>query len=137
MTANDPVTLQISNTIVEPIVRAKINAMLIEELGKSETLIPKMVEAAMRTKVDSNGRVGNYSSENKYDFIEIACRQAIQEAAKEALKGWLEANRRVIVDAVEASMKRQSKSIAATLVESFGTHIKSGYSVNVTVQPRE
>src|SRR3990167_123719 len=71
--------ISVDPNLVEPIVRAEIEAAIVAQLNNVPDLVPKLVQAAMADKVDERGNKGRYDSENKYLFIDVLCRNAIQD----------------------------------------------------------
>mgnify|MGYP001570774473 CR=1 FL=1 len=81
--------ISVDPNLVEPIVRAEIEAAIVAQLNNVPDLVAKLVQAAMADKVDEHGKKGNYSGDNKYLFIDVLCRNAIQSAAKEAMAQYI------------------------------------------------
>ena len=76
-TNNGNVSLSISKELVNPIIQAKINEAIISALGGQDELIRKSVDAIMNTKVNDQGKVSSYSSDNKYTMLEIIAKNKI------------------------------------------------------------
>ena len=107
-------TLNVDRGLVKPIVEAEIQAAIVRELEKDTNLVPKLVQAALQEKVDQEGkRTGR--SYDKYLFIDVLCRDAIQKAAVAAMREYIDEN----VDTLRAEIKRQIKASAGGLAEVF------------------
>jgi hypothetical protein len=131
MEKQNMVNLAIDNTIVEPIIRAQIQAAIVQNMGNPEELISKMVALALRKKVNSDGKVDQYDSYNKYDFIEAIAARAIQKTAQEVFEDWVEANKDKIKVAVEKELRKPSRNfqIAKALADSVATSLKCLWSI--------
>jgi len=80
------VNLTISKEVVTPIVEAKIKEAILLALGGGDVLIDKVVNNILTQKVAANGTVSNYSSDNKYSWMEIAVTNSINNAARLAIQ---------------------------------------------------
>jgi restriction endonuclease S subunit len=123
------VSLKVNDDLVVPVIQKAIQAAIIENLGKKEDLIAK--------KVSSNGGKSNYSSDNKYDYMEVITNQAVQEAAKEALKEWLSQKKEELKEAVVKEMSKPSnknklvKSFADAAMKAFDYHWHFSCNINI------
>ena len=84
----DQVDIKISEGLVKGIIESKIQTAIVESLSGESTLIEKVVAAALQAKVDASGKRSNYSSDNKFTFLEVLCRKTLQDAAKLAIQQW-------------------------------------------------
>ena len=99
-TNNGNVSLSISKELVNPIIQAKINEAVVSALGGQDELIRKSVDAIMNTKVNDQGKVSSYSSDNKYTMLEIIAKNKIEDALRKAVDSMLETNKDVLKDAM-------------------------------------
>ena len=109
-------SLEINEDMVKPIIENQILAAIMANIGNPEELIKKTVSIALKQKVDKNGKVSTYSSENRYDYLSILTEEAIRKAAKEALDEWLKSNTQLIKAMVIQEMnkpERQNSLVAA------------------------
>ena len=111
--------------------REAIAAKLTEALVGADTAIASIVAKAMTTKVNENGQVGNYG--NNTSFVEWLAQDLIRAATKKALAEKVEKLRPVIEAQIEAQLKRNAKSIAMSLTDSFAKKCTSGYGVNINL----
>ena len=137
MENNAEVSLNVSSEIIKPIIEKKIQAAIVEALGGSGELIEKAIELALRSKVSSEGKISNYSYENKHDFIEIVCKQTIQEVTKDAMKEWASENKKTIKAKLLKTIKLKQSTIAEQMFESFLRNVESGYWVDVNLSLRK
>jgi DNA gyrase/topoisomerase IV subunit B len=110
----DSVNIEISKDLIAPIVETKIKAALAEAFGDKEIIIAQVVERMLYDKVDETGKVGQYSSYNKYRWIDIALRNSIQEACKESMTEWLASHKAEIKAALQKQLEsRKSRDAMA------------------------
>lgn len=110
------INLGINEDMVKPILEKQIQAAILANIGNPEELIRKTVSIALNQKVDRDGKISGYSSDNRYDYLEILTGQAIRKAAKEALQAWLEENTQLVRKMVIEEMnkpKRQESLVGA------------------------
>lgn len=116
------INLGINEDMVKPILQKQIEAAVLANLGNPEELIRKTVSLALSQKVDKNGNVSNYRSDNRYDYLEILVGKAIREAAQVSLKEWLETNASLIKEMVKQEMNKPERQ--GTLVQSFADAVE-------------
>jgi len=121
---NQDVSLTISQDIVKPIVEAKIKEALIKSFGENkEDVLNRIIDDFLSQKVDINGKVNNYNSENKYSYADILIRKMINSALSDAVKEWAKNNSDKIKDALceklnqKTSMKKMANSIMSGLLK--------------------
>jgi hypothetical protein len=126
--SNEIVSLNLDSNIVRPIIEKKIQAAIIKELGGSDELVEKMVALSLSKKVNEDGNVGRYSSDNKFDFIEAICGKAIRDAANAAMKEWSVKNAEKVKNAVIKELakpnrqRQMAKAFADTVENSIKCH---------------
>ena len=114
---NNTVSLNVDEQAIKPIVQKAIQSAIAVNLGKQEDLIEYMVALDLRQKVDRNGSIGKYSSDNKYDFLEAVTNRAIREAAKEAIAEWLSTRQEQVKQAMLKELNKPSRQ--KSIVKAF------------------
>lgn len=76
------VNLGISDELVKPIVDKHIKAAVTAAMGGSDKLVEKTVDMIMNTKVNSEGKVSQYSSENRFTLLEWILTSRIKDAVQ-------------------------------------------------------
>lgn len=109
---NDIVSLNVDEQAIRPIIQKAIQSAIATNLGKQQDVIEVMVALALKQKVNEYGNIGKYSSDNKYDFLEAVTNQAIQAAAKEALKEWLDTKKEQLKEAMLKELKKPKRQNA-------------------------
>ena len=126
-------TVAIPNDVIIPIVQAKIQASIVEALGKHGDLIEKAVAAALGQKVDSTGKVDKYDSYNKFTFLEAQANIYMQEAAKEALKEYMVQAKESLKARVKKELEKKSTLLASALVDGLARGVETAYGLTITV----
>lgn len=78
--------LNVSQEFIAQAIRNAVNLSIASVLDDKDKVLQEIVASALSTKVNERGVVSNYSSENKYNFIEFFVRNALLEETKEVLK---------------------------------------------------
>jgi len=126
----------IPNAVLEPYIREAVSAAIISSLGDGTKIIEAAVQAALLTKVNNEGRVSSYSSDNKYVFAEVIARNRIQEIAKETINEMAEQMRPKIKEQIEKELKTKHGLIAKTLVDGMIASLTSSWSVRIEMKEK-
>ena len=108
--ANGDVSIEINKDVILPILEAKVKNAMIEAFGETNTVIETVVNKILTSKVDENGNISNYSSSNKYNWVDIVLKKAIEEAAKEVIVEFIAEKR----DVLKIEMRRQLQTKRGT-----------------------
>lgn len=132
---NEPATIQIPGVNFEALAQQVIAAKVTEALTTgSREAVQNLVVAALTRKVTENGSEPRYSYDAKVPWVEYVAGDLIQKATKEVLAERIEEMKPAIRKMVEAELKRNTKSIASALVDSYAAEAKNGYRLSVAVQ---
>ena len=99
-------SLKISEDMIKGIVSQQIQQAIVRELGNAEEYMQALIAVALHQKVTSTGTVSNYSSDNKFDYLDILLKKEIQKAADEALKEYIKANTDVLRVALRKELEK-------------------------------
>lgn len=102
------VELKIGNDVIAPIVESKIKMAVIEAMGDKNTLIEQVVGRILMDKVDSAGNKSSYSSDNRYNFIDVVLRMAIEKACKEAVAQFIQEKSETLRAEVEKQLRTKN-----------------------------
>lgn len=131
------ISLEVSQAIVKEIVEAQISAEVIKALDSKEDLIRNLVSQVLALKVNSQGRVDNYSSYNEYTYMEYLVGNAIRNVAKKAVEEYIINSQ----DKIKVVLEKEMKKATTPLVQAFmGTVIdaaKSDYRFDVKIEPQK
>lgn len=126
----------IPNSILEPYIKTAVSSAITAALGDGTALIEAAVQRALTEKVDRNGNKSCYSSENKYDVIEVLATNEIQKIAKDVIVQMAEGMRPQIKKSIETQISKKHSVIAQTLVDSLIGSLTSSWNVSVSIDPK-
>jgi uncharacterized membrane protein YheB (UPF0754 family) len=131
----DLVTLNVDPNMVSSVLEKEIQTAIVSQLGNQDKLIAGLVKQALAEKVSSNGKKGSYESENRYDFLEILASNSIRDAAKSALKEWLEQNSYKVREAVLEELQQPSRqrSIALAYADAIENSLKCNWNMSCNI----
>lgn len=87
------VTVEVSKDLVNPIIEEKIKGAMLEALGGTDKVVAMVIDRMLHEKVDEHGKKTGYSYQDKFSLIDVALKQAIWTAAKEALNEFIAENK--------------------------------------------
>jgi hypothetical protein len=112
-----------------------IAVKLTEALATSPDGIRAIVQASLGQRVTpENGQPPRYSSDKTIPWVEYVAADMIRAATKKILAERVEAMRPALEKAVDAEIKRSSKTVAVALVDAYTAQCKSGYRITVGMQ---
>jgi len=131
----DLVSLTVDPNLIQDVLKRRIEAAIVSQLGNGEELIGKAVCAALSAKVNSSGKVSNSRYDNRYDFLELLAENSIREAATAALREWIAEKQDVIKKAVLAELKKpnRQKSIAAAYADALEHSLSCSWRMDCKV----
>lgn len=129
---NEMAKIELSKDIIEPIVRAQLQASVVAALGRSDQLVGGIVQSILNTQVDSNGNPSRYSSDKP--LITWMAEKAVKEASQEAIKEWFALNREVIKKEVMVALKKNQKAMAEKFVMGMCDESAKQYHTTVEVK---
>ena len=124
-------SLNISKELIEPIIREKIHAAVIESFSGTTVLLDKIIGASLNVKVDRDGKISNYSGD--VSFIQWFCQKAIQDSAKQALSEYINEQKPALVEAVKRQLRKNQNSVAKAFVDGMASSIESNYRMSISV----
>ena len=129
---NNPIpSIQISNDVIEPIVRAQLQASIAVALGKSDEILAQVVHTHLHSKVDEQGKPSSYNSSKP--LITWMSETAIKDAAKEAIKDWFADNREKLRDQIKKTLSKNISKMAESFALGMCEQAKNDYRINVKV----
>ncbi len=129
-------TINIDKKTIEGIVERQMQAAIITHLGAvKDDLLQKVVEKMLTTKVNSDGKEGDYRSDTP--LIEYLAKKKIHECAKEALNKFLDSQLPDIEKRVLAELNKQKGLFAKMAVESMANAVKTNFNYNFKMEITE
>lgn len=102
----ETVDIKVSEGLIKPIIEEKIKLSILEGLGEKDKIIEEVVDKILQTKVDYQGNISKYSSDNKYSMIDSLIRKSIEDATKEAISDFIKEK----TDKIKLELRRQLQS---------------------------
>jgi len=130
---NDSVDIKVGADLIQPIIKAKINAAIVGAIGDPQKFVEAAVDAVMREKVNNEGKFTDAYGGNRYDMIEVLCKITMRNAARAAILEWMEGNVNILKEAVKKCMTRQSGAFAKALVAGLTEATATNYRLKVDV----
>jgi len=126
--------IELSKDLIEPIVRAQLQAAITSALGHREELVASVVHTMMNQKVDEKGQPSSYSYAKP--LITWVCENGIREAAHEALKEWMAEHRERLKQQLiaEFSKPKHKQHLAEQMVLGMTKSFESTYKLGVEIK---
>ncbi|MDP4158192.1 MAG: hypothetical protein Q8911_00305 [Bacillota bacterium] len=130
------INLGISEDMVKPILEKQIQAAILANMGNPEELIRNVVSTALRQKVDKDGKVSSYSSDNRYDYLDVLVGKTIRKAAEDSLTEWLKENSQMVKALVIQEMNKPERqnSLVGAFAKSVEDSLKCSWRFNCDVR---
>ena len=120
----DEMKVSLPEGVVKPIIEAQV----IAALQGQERLITEMVRFVLNQKVRQQGTYTDYP------FLELTCREIIQQAVEAAVRRWVADQQALIEKEVEAQLRRQVRGIATALVKAVSAGATEKWRLTVAVK---
>ena len=134
-------TLEIPKDVLDPIINAHVTKALTEAFGNGGAILQDVVRKVLTTKVDSRGEPDRYNSRDAMPTIEWMAREALKEAAREAVKQALvehkDLMKAAIVRELTRSQSKMLRELASTLVEGVAKAAANGYRLTVAIKDND
>lgn len=113
------VQLGINPELIKPIINTHIKAAIVEAMGGSEELIDKVVDSVLNTKVNHEGKISNYSGDNRYRWLDIILTNEIRNAVKAELQNAVTESSGVIRESLIAKLRTRAGAdiVASALLD--------------------
>lgn len=130
-------SVNIPKDVIEPIVQAQIKMAIIAALENHRGLVADSVAKVLNTKVNERGIVSQYSSDNKFLWLDQTLSLTIREVAKKTIEEWLEGNKKIIEAHLRAELAKKNSPLVKQLIQGMASGMvdmgASGYRINVTI----
>lgn len=134
----DP-TFQIPKEIINPIIQAHVTEAVMKALD-GQQLVTRAIAHVLTTKVDSNGQLSRYNSENDRPWIDWVIGECIRKAAVAAIESELagaESQERIRAE-IAAQLGKKNSPLVRQLIEgmlgAFTSKEVIKYRINVTTE---
>lgn len=132
---NNLMTLNLSEDMIKGIVDKQIQQAIVKQLGNAEEYMEGLISSALHQKVDSSGKISQYSSYNKYDYLDIALKKNIRIAVDEAIKEWIKENQELLKKQLKKHMSKDEtkNQFIDAFTNGLTNCFESSYRINCAV----
>jgi len=128
---NEVVSMNVPERVVAEIVKAEVAAKVATALKGEAAIVEKIVEAALTMRVDRKGEPSRFS--DAVPYIEHIMVESIKEAAKTAMKRYIEENSTKIQAEVERQLKKSTNALVSAFMGSVLEKAKDRWNFGITV----
>lgn len=130
------VNLSIPQEVTQPIVAAKIQEAVLAALGGSEKIVAGVIHQICNTKVDANGQVNRYDSDNKHTWLDYHVTKIIQEEVKKELIEQIKTNSQTIKDELvkQLQTKKGAHKVAEALLSALDGTFAHSWTSKIEVK---
>ena len=135
MDAKPLASLNIDPRLIQEIAQTTMESMVAQSLGDPSKLIQAVVANALNVKVQKDGSVGSYSSDNDTPFIDAIAGNIIRQKAQEVIREFLAQK----ADKIKAAVKKElesrdrQKSIAKAILNATEEAVKQTWNFTCNV----
>lgn len=112
MSANEKqalgMSLQISQEFIDNLAKDLVQESLIETLNGKDDIVRQIVSQILSVKVDKDGKVSNYSSDNKYTYLQFLVDKMIKEEVISVAQEVLTERRAEIREHIKKEMSKKA-----------------------------
>lgn len=101
------IDLNVDNNYLNEAVKSIVMTGIAETLDKDK-IVNGLVKAVLETKVDKEGRISSYSSENRYTLLEVYVNNIIREIVKEEMKKLVEEKRTKMQEIIRRELNKRA-----------------------------
>lgn len=127
--------LDVDDNYLSQCVEQTVIAGISESLNGKNEIVSQLVHDVLSLKVDKNGRVNAYKSENQYTLLEYHVRNAITETTKEEIAKIVEESKPKIAEAIrdELIKKETMDNMVACFVRAVAYNLTSGWRTSIDI----
>lgn len=101
------IDLNIDDNYLNEAVRSIVMTGIAETLDKDK-IVNGLVNTVLETKVDKDGNISNYGSDNKYTLLELYVNQMIREIVKEEMKKLVEEKKPKMQEIIRKELNKKA-----------------------------
>jgi hypothetical protein len=132
---SDQLEFKISESLIRPIIDAKIQSAIVEAMGGEKKMVADMVSCYMAQKVDCEGKVSRYSSDKaRFDYL---VGKMLEDAMKEALSTYLKEKTELLQKEFEKffNSKKGTSLLIKAMQEGLCAGLSDKWRTTVTFSP--
>jgi len=127
--------LKIDEKYIGEIVKNVVQASIAEALGAKDDLVHTAIKTMLMTKVDKNGKVSTYSSENKFNLIDYYVHSTVTEMCKELAVEIITEHREAIKKELkkQLSSERSIEAFTKTMIDKTVENLNNEWQPSIEV----
>lgn len=115
----DNFSFPIPKELLEPFIKEAVATSIVGALGDGTKLITQAVQEVLRKKVDKDGDISKYSSENKYSLIDVLAQKEIKKIVLEVLKEYAQTLRPQIEEGIRVALNQGAQNLGVALYDRY------------------
>lgn len=127
-------SLNIDKSMIEPVIRDHVKALMIEALGGSDAIIDKVIATMLQTKVDEQGKPSTYS--NAKTLFEWMLQDEIKKMVRELIKEEVQSCSSKIKEKIRENLqsKKGSDKFATAIMDAFSKTIANDWRTTFDIK---
>lgn len=126
--------IQLDQKLVDSLVKEHIYAAVVTALSeKKDLMLRSLCDTVLNLKVNQDGDISSYSSENKYSWIEMTLNKELRSLIKQAVIDQLTAIKPDIEKAVKKEVAKSGSAIAKAIMGGFTEALRVDYKFNISL----
>lgn len=101
------IDLNVDNNYLNEAVKSIVMTGIAETLDKDK-IVNGLVKAVLETKVDEQGRISHYNSDNRFTLLEVYVNNIIREIVKEEMKKLVEEKRPKMQEIIRRELNKRA-----------------------------
>lgn len=128
--------LKIDEKYIGEIVNNVVKSSIVEALGAKDELVHTAIRTMLMTKVDKNGKVSSYSSDNKFNLIDYYVHSTVTTLCKEMALEIIQENRESIKKELkkQLSSERSIEAFTKSMIDSTVENLNNEWRPSITVE---
>lgn len=130
----DQLEFKISESLIRPIIEAKINSAIVEAMGGHEKMVSDMITAFMSQKVDYDGKESRYNdAKTRLDWLMT---RMLEDAMKATLTEYLKSKQDFLQKEFERffNSKKGTNQLVKAMQEGLCASLSEKWRTSVTFQ---
>jgi hypothetical protein len=120
--------------LIDNLVKEHIYAAVAGSLADNkDVLIHSLLDTVLNLKVNANGEISQYSSDNKFSWLELTFNREMRGLIKKAIIEQIEALKPEVEKAVKKEMMKSGPAIAQAVMKGFSDSLKFDWNFNVGI----
>jgi transcription termination factor NusB len=127
--------LNIDQNFLADAVKQTVVMGISEALNGKNEVVSQLVNAVLSTKVDKDGKISSYTSDNKFTLLEYHVRNLLKEEIKEETKAIVNEKRVEIREMIRKELNKKSRldSFVQTFLDNTTEALDSNWRTNIDI----